>query len=118
MKVHKDHLDKDEEFIGYCKVNFDIKTAKELLLLASSTDDQKMWVQRLSRKIAKKGYAQSNSDKSNSGYVFKENMKKGRRASYSVLVPKGTGKLRKSQSVDAPVSLEASFSGKKHFQVV
>ncbi len=82
VKVHKDHLDKEEEFIGYCKVNFDIKTAKELLILANSAEDQKMWVQRLSRKIAKKGYAQSNSDKSNSGYVCIESARGGRRFSY------------------------------------
>ena len=59
MKVHKDHYDKNEEFIGYCKVNFDAQSAKELLLLAASSDEQKKWVQRLSKKIAKKGYVPS-----------------------------------------------------------
>ena len=62
VKVHKEHLDKGEEFIGYCKVN-DVQTVKELLVLAGSSEDQKLWVQRLSRKVAKKGYAQSNKEK-------------------------------------------------------
>ena len=40
-------------------VNPGIQSAKELLVLASSNDEQKLWVQRLSKKVAKKGYAQS-----------------------------------------------------------
>lgn len=60
VKVHKEHMDKDEEFIGYCKVNFDIKTAKEMLLLANTAEEQKRWVKRLHHKVSKEGYAQSN----------------------------------------------------------
>ncbi|CAH1772749.1 unnamed protein product [Owenia fusiformis] len=55
IKVHKDHFDKNEEFVGPCKVNFDAQSAKELLLLAGSTEEQKLWLQRLSKKISKKG---------------------------------------------------------------
>lgn len=39
-----------------CKVQYDPTTAKELLLLAPSEDDQKLWVTRLSKKIQKGGY--------------------------------------------------------------
>ncbi|XP_061192680.1 rho-associated protein kinase 2-like isoform X2 [Saccostrea echinata] len=59
-KVHKDHLDKNEEFVGYCKVNFDQNIqAKEMLLLAETTEKQKMWIQHLSKKIKGKGFAVS-----------------------------------------------------------
>ena len=67
--MHKDHYDKDEEFIGYCKVNFDIKTAKEMLLLANSSEEQKRWVKRLHHKVSKEGYAQSNTGDKSLGYV-------------------------------------------------
>ena len=40
-------------------VNLDIQSAKEMLILASSPEDQKMWIQSLSKKIAKKGYIHS-----------------------------------------------------------
>uniref|UniRef100_A0A0B7A6X7 non-specific serine/threonine protein kinase n=1 Tax=Arion vulgaris TaxID=1028688 RepID=A0A0B7A6X7_9EUPU len=56
VKVHKDHFDKNEEFIAYCKVTYDSSIqAKELLLLAESTEKQKTWVQHLSKKVSKKG---------------------------------------------------------------
>ncbi|BFY99727.1 hypothetical protein BsWGS_02766 [Bradybaena similaris] len=56
VKVHRDHYDKNEEFIAYCKVTYDSSIqAKELLLLAESTEKQKTWVQHLSKKISKKG---------------------------------------------------------------
>ncbi|XP_052256843.1 rho-associated protein kinase 2-like [Dreissena polymorpha] len=56
FRVHKDHFDKKEEFVGYCKVNFDQNIqAKELLLLADTSEDQKTWVMHLSKKISKKG---------------------------------------------------------------
>ncbi|WAR23085.1 ROCK2-like protein [Mya arenaria] len=59
-KVHKDHFDKKEEFVAYCKVNFDQNIqVKELLLLAESADLQKSWVMHLSKKISKKGIVSS-----------------------------------------------------------
>nr|XP_022315785.1 rho-associated protein kinase 1-like isoform X1 [Crassostrea virginica]XP_022315786.1 rho-associated protein kinase 1-like isoform X1 [Crassostrea virginica] len=59
-KVHKDHLDKNEEFVGYCKVNYDQNIqAKEMLLLADTSEKQKQWIQHLSKKISRKGYASS-----------------------------------------------------------
>lgn len=56
IKVHREHLERKEEAIAPCKLNYDPTCAKELLLLASSTEDQKHWVQRLSKKIQKCGY--------------------------------------------------------------
>ncbi|XP_048758911.2 rho-associated protein kinase 1-like [Ostrea edulis] len=59
-KVHKDHLDKNEEFVGYCKVNYDQNIqAKEMLLLAETSEKQKQWIQHLSKKISRKGFASS-----------------------------------------------------------
>ena len=40
-------------------MNFDIQSAKEMLILAASPEEQKMWIQVLSKKIAKKGYVHS-----------------------------------------------------------
>ncbi|KAM4771783.1 rho-associated protein kinase 2 isoform 2-T2 [Rhinophrynus dorsalis] len=54
IKCHKDHMDKKEEIIAPCKVNYDISTAKNLLLLATSTEEQQKWVSRLVKKIPKK----------------------------------------------------------------
>lgn len=54
IKCHKDHMDKKEDLIAPCKVNFDVSSAKDLLLLANSTEDQQKWVSRLVKKIPKK----------------------------------------------------------------
>uniref|UniRef100_A0A8C5QQ47 Rho-associated protein kinase 2 n=1 Tax=Leptobrachium leishanense TaxID=445787 RepID=A0A8C5QQ47_9ANUR len=54
IKCHKDHMDKKEEIIAPCKVNFDISTAKNLLLLANSTEEQQKWINRLVKKIPRK----------------------------------------------------------------
>ncbi|BES88550.1 Rho Binding [Nesidiocoris tenuis] len=59
IKVHRDHLERKEEAmqaIAPCKLNYDPNCAKELLLLASNLEEQKLWVQRLSKKIQKCGY--------------------------------------------------------------
>ncbi|CAL4067386.1 unnamed protein product, partial [Meganyctiphanes norvegica] len=56
MKVHRDHLERKEEIIAPCKINYDTHTAKELLLLAPSIEEQQNWVVRLSKKIQKGGY--------------------------------------------------------------
>ncbi|XP_034235222.1 rho-associated protein kinase 2 isoform X1 [Thrips palmi] len=56
VKVHKEHFDRKEEAIAPCKLHYDPNSAKELLVLAVSADDQKLWVQRLSKKIQKCGY--------------------------------------------------------------
>nr|XP_057946736.1 rho-associated protein kinase 2 isoform X2 [Doryrhamphus excisus] len=54
IKCHKDHMDKKEDIIAPCKVNYDVSTAKNLLLLAISQEEQKKWVSRLVKKIPKK----------------------------------------------------------------
>ncbi|XP_038584124.1 rho-associated protein kinase 2 isoform X2 [Micropterus salmoides] len=54
IKCHKDHMDKKEEIIAPCKVNYDVSTAKNLLLLALSQEEQQKWVSRLVKKIPKK----------------------------------------------------------------
>ncbi|RXG56558.1 Rho-associated protein kinase 2 [Armadillidium vulgare] len=56
MKVHKEHLDKMEEVISPCKISNDLNTAKEMLLLASTAEEQQHWVLKLSKKIKKSGY--------------------------------------------------------------
>uniref|UniRef100_A0A671WCK8 non-specific serine/threonine protein kinase n=1 Tax=Sparus aurata TaxID=8175 RepID=A0A671WCK8_SPAAU len=53
-KCHKDHLDKKEEVIVPCRVNYDISTAKELLLLTNSPDEQQRWVSHLLKRIPRK----------------------------------------------------------------
>uniref|UniRef100_A0A3P8X5J3 non-specific serine/threonine protein kinase n=2 Tax=Cynoglossus semilaevis TaxID=244447 RepID=A0A3P8X5J3_CYNSE len=53
-KCHKDHLDRKEEVIVPCKVNYDISTAKELLLLTNSQAEQQRWVSHLLKRIPKK----------------------------------------------------------------
>ncbi|XP_076872446.1 rho-associated protein kinase 2-like isoform X2 [Brachyhypopomus gauderio] len=54
VKCHKDHLDRREEVLAPCRVNYDLSTAKELLLLASSTVEQQRWVGRLLKRIPRK----------------------------------------------------------------
>ncbi|XP_074541299.1 rho-associated protein kinase 2-like [Halichoeres trimaculatus] len=53
-KCHKDHLDRKEEVIVPCKVNYDMSTAKELLLLATSQEEQQRWVSHLLKRIPRK----------------------------------------------------------------
>ncbi|XP_040919718.1 rho-associated protein kinase 2-like isoform X1 [Toxotes jaculatrix] len=53
-KCHKDHLDRKEEVIGPCKVNYDMSTAKDLLLLASSQEEQQRWVSHILKRIPRK----------------------------------------------------------------
>lgn len=56
IKVHKEHLDKKEDAIAPCKLHYDPNSARELLILAGSPDEQKYWVARLSRRVQKCGY--------------------------------------------------------------
>uniref|UniRef100_A0A8C6WTM7 non-specific serine/threonine protein kinase n=1 Tax=Neogobius melanostomus TaxID=47308 RepID=A0A8C6WTM7_9GOBI len=54
FKCHKDHLGSKEEGIPPCRVNYDMSTAKELLLLASSKEEQAHWVSHLLKRIPRK----------------------------------------------------------------
>lgn len=57
IKIHSDHLDKrGEEAIAPCKLNYDPNYARELLVLATTPDEQRHWVARLSKKVQKFGY--------------------------------------------------------------
>ncbi|CAH1989957.1 unnamed protein product [Acanthoscelides obtectus] len=62
IKVHKDHLDRKEDNVPPCKLHYDPSYAKELLLLASSPEEQKQWVSRLSKKIQKCGFKANNTN--------------------------------------------------------
>ncbi|XP_048867907.1 rho-associated protein kinase 1 isoform X1 [Brienomyrus brachyistius] len=53
VKCHKDHLDRKEDVIAPCKVNYDVTSARDMLLLALSQDEQKKWIGHLGKKIPK-----------------------------------------------------------------
>uniref|UniRef100_A0A672KYP7 Phorbol-ester/DAG-type domain-containing protein n=1 Tax=Sinocyclocheilus grahami TaxID=75366 RepID=A0A672KYP7_SINGR len=57
IKCHKDHIDRKEEVLAPCRVNYDMSTAKELLLLANSTEEQQKWVSRLLKRVPRKPIA-------------------------------------------------------------
>ncbi len=44
------------ESVTPCKVNYDPTTAKDMLLMAPSAEEQQLWVSRLLKKIQKSGY--------------------------------------------------------------
>lgn len=44
-------------YLFFYLVTFDLATAKDLLVLANSVEEQKEWVQNLSQKIVRKGVA-------------------------------------------------------------
>lgn len=62
IKIHKDHLERKEDNVSPCKLHYDPSYAKELLLLASTVEEQRQWVTRLSRKIQKCGFKANNSN--------------------------------------------------------
>ncbi|XP_036003220.1 rho-associated protein kinase 2 isoform X3 [Fundulus heteroclitus] len=53
-KYHKDHMDLKEDVITQCKMNYDMSTAKELLLLTSSQTERQRWVKHLLKRIPRK----------------------------------------------------------------
>uniref|UniRef100_A0A8C8DSJ8 Rho-associated protein kinase 1 n=1 Tax=Oryzias sinensis TaxID=183150 RepID=A0A8C8DSJ8_9TELE len=53
VKCHKDHLDKKEDVIAPCKVNYDVTSARDMLLLALTQEEQKKWIGHLGKKIPK-----------------------------------------------------------------
>uniref|UniRef100_UPI00358F7BE9 rho-associated protein kinase 2-like n=1 Tax=Myxine glutinosa TaxID=7769 RepID=UPI00358F7BE9 len=54
FKCHRDHMDRAEEAVAACRVTFDMASAKVLLLLASSPEEQKKWVNCLFKRVPKK----------------------------------------------------------------
>ncbi|CAL8317979.1 unnamed protein product [Merluccius merluccius] len=65
-KCHKDHLDRKDEVITPCRVNYDTASARELILLAGSQEDQQRWVGRLLKRIPRKHPSSSTSPSSTS----------------------------------------------------
>uniref|UniRef100_A0A3Q3LJH8 Rho-associated protein kinase 2 n=1 Tax=Mastacembelus armatus TaxID=205130 RepID=A0A3Q3LJH8_9TELE len=53
-KCHKDHMDRKEDVIVPCRVNYDMSTAKDLLLLTNSQEEQQRWVSHLLKRIPRK----------------------------------------------------------------
>lgn len=83
MKIHKSHYEVNVvDVILPCKLHYDY--AKELLLLAPSVDDQKHWVNRLSKKIQKCGYKANNSSSGNDSTQIspRESVRSSLRPSY------------------------------------
>ncbi|KAL9696346.1 hypothetical protein quinque_015631 [Culex quinquefasciatus] len=55
FKLHKEHVDNNNP-LAPCKLHHDPNYAREMLLLATSNEDQNRWVSRLSKRIQKSGY--------------------------------------------------------------
>ncbi|XP_041760874.1 rho-associated protein kinase 1 [Anopheles merus] len=55
FKLHKEHVDNNNP-LAPCKLHHDPNHAREMLLLATSNEDQHRWVTRLSKRIQKSGY--------------------------------------------------------------
>jgi len=56
IKLHRDHTSGAGEMVAPCKVSYDPTTAKEMLLMAPTMEEQQFWVGRLLKKIQKSGY--------------------------------------------------------------
>lgn len=68
IKIHKEHIDSNEAntSMAPCKLHHDPNSAREMLLLAQSNEDQQRWVTRLSKRIQKCGYKANSMNSSNS----------------------------------------------------
>lgn len=64
-KIHKEHVDNNDP-LAPCKLHHDPHSAREMLLLASTPDEQSSWVTRLSKRIQKCGYKANSSSNNNS----------------------------------------------------
>merc|ERR1711971_876832 len=56
MKLHKECMKANGEGMTPCKVSCDPTTAKEMLLMATTLEEQQFWVSRLLKKIQKGGF--------------------------------------------------------------
>ena len=56
MKLHKECMKATGEGLTPCKVSYDPTTAKEMLLMATTLEEQQLWVSRLLKKIQKGGF--------------------------------------------------------------
>ena len=60
-KFHKDHVGGLGEAVAPCKVSYDPTSAKEMLLMAATLEEQQLWVSRLHKRIQKSGFKASSS---------------------------------------------------------
>ncbi|XP_030568586.1 rho-associated protein kinase 1 isoform X3 [Drosophila novamexicana] len=63
-KIHKEHVDKHDP-LAPCKLHHDPRSARDMLLLANTPEEQSLWVARLLKRIQKSGY-KANSSNNNS----------------------------------------------------
>merc|ERR1712106_1061854 len=59
IKLHRDHTVGAGEMVTPCKVSYDPTTAKEMLLMAPTLEEQQFWVARLLKKSGYKATGQS-----------------------------------------------------------
>ncbi|CAB4065179.1 ROCK1 [Lepeophtheirus salmonis] len=70
IKYHREHVgDGGKDVITPCKVNYDPTTAKEMLLMAPSIEEQRFWVSRLLKKIQKSGFKAASSSSNSGSYT-------------------------------------------------
>jgi len=69
-KFHKDCV---TQGIPPCKVSYDPTTAKDMLLMAPTPEEQQVWVSRLAKKVQKSGFKATMAD--NNGTASKEPMR-------------------------------------------
>ncbi|KRK06472.1 rho-associated protein kinase 1 isoform X3 [Drosophila yakuba] len=60
-KIHKEHVDKHDP-LAPCKLNHDPRSARDMLLLAATPEEQSQWVARLLKRIQKSGYKPTSSN--------------------------------------------------------
>ena len=56
VKFHKDHVIGVEHKLAPCKLSYDPTSAKEMLLMAATIEEQQLWVSRLHKRIQKSGF--------------------------------------------------------------
>lgn len=57
IRLHRDHFERaGDDPVAPCKLNLDVRSAREMLLLAPSVDEHKLWLQRLGKRIQKSGF--------------------------------------------------------------
>eukprot|EP00794_Sanderia_malayensis_P004834 gene4834-5466_t len=98
IKCHKDHVDREEDCISTCKV--DLTTAKELLVLATTPEEQKQWVTSLSHKIVRKD-PQQKKNSSKNRLASPGNITKSQSAVNDVIRNSADRAPHRSQSVTA-----------------
>ncbi|XP_037936362.1 rho-associated protein kinase 1 isoform X2 [Teleopsis dalmanni] len=80
-KIHKEHVDNNDP-LAPCKLHHDPHSAREMLLLASTPEEQNAWVTRLSKRIQKSGYKANSSNNNSSGDGSKISPSQSTRSAY------------------------------------